>query len=99
MSSMHSKILWIDDEIDLLKPHILFLNEKGYEVTISTSGKEGLDLINDKNFDLILIDQFMPGYDGIETSVNIKAANPSIPIIMITKSEEEWLIDEAILEG
>ena len=96
MNSMHSKILWIDDEIDLLKPHILFLNEKGYEVTISTSGKEGLDLINDKNFDLILIDQFMPGYDGIETSVNIKAANPSIPIIMITKSEEEWLIDEAI---
>ena len=96
MSSMNSKILWIDDEIDFLKPHILFLNEKGYEVTISTSGKEGLDLINDKNFDLILIDQFMPGYDGIETSVNIKAANPSIPIIMITKSEEEWLIDEAI---
>ena len=61
-----------------------------------TSGKEGLAQINEKNFDLVLIDQFMPGYDGIETSVNIKAINPSLPIIMITKSEEEWLIDEAI---
>ena len=93
---MRSKILWIDDEIDHLKPHIIFLNEKGYEVSMCTSGKEGLAQINEKNFDLVLIDQFMPGYDGIETSVNIKAVNPSLPIIMITKREEEWLIDEAI---
>ena len=96
MNNIRSKILWIDDEIDHLKPHIIFLNEKGYEVSICTSGKEGLAQINEKNFDLVLIDQFMPGYDGIETSVNIKAVNPSLPIIMITKSEEEWLIDEAI---
>ena len=96
MNNIRSKILWIDDEIDHLKPHIIFLNEKGYEVSMCTSGKEGLAQINEKNFDLVLIDQFMPGYDGIETSVNIKAINPSLPIIMITKSEEEWLIDEAI---
>tara|TARA_S200000501_G_scaffold100033_1_gene93476 strand:+ start:7340 stop:8896 length:1557 start_codon:yes stop_codon:yes gene_type:complete len=96
MSNSLPKILWIDDEIDLLRPHILLLEEKGYDVAIATTGKEGLGLIKDQNFDLVLIDQFMPGDDGIETSVNIKSVNPSVPIIMITKSEEEWLIDEAI---
>ena len=96
MNNSIPKILWIDDEIDLLRPHILFLEEKGYDVAIATNGKEGLGLIRDQNFDLVLIDQFMSGDDGIETSVNIKLINPSVPIIMITKSEEEWLIDEAI---
>ena len=96
MNNSTPKILWIDDEIDLLRPHILYLKEKGYDVDITTTGKEGLRLIRDQNFDLVLIDQFMPGDDGIETSVNIKSINPSVPIIMITKSEEEWLIDEAI---
>ena len=96
MNNSIPKILWIDDEIDLLRPHILFLKEKGYDVVIATNGKEGLGLIRGQNFDLVLIDQFMSGDDGIETSVNIKLINPSVPIIMITKSEEEWLIDEAI---
>ena len=96
MKNLQPKILWIDDEIDHLKPHILFLQEKGYSVTTSTTGKEALGFIKEQSFDLVLIDQFMPGDDGIETSVNIKSINPSVPIIMITKSEEEWLIDEAI---
>ena len=96
MNNSAPKILWIDDEIDLLRPHILYLKEKGYDVATTTTGKEGLRLIKDQNFDLVLIDQFMSGDDGIETSVHIKSINPSVPIIMITKSEEEWLIDEAI---
>tara|TARA_B100001142_G_scaffold94182_1_gene95990 strand:- start:4408 stop:5964 length:1557 start_codon:yes stop_codon:yes gene_type:complete len=96
MNKSRASIIWIDDEIHHLKPHILFLQEKGYAVTASTSGKEGLDFIKAQNFDLVLIDQFMPGIDGIETSVKIKSINASVPIIMITKSEEEWLIDEAI---
>ena len=96
MKNLQPKILWIDDEIDYLKPHILFLQEKGYYVTTSTTGNEALGFIKEQSFDLVLIDQFMPGDDGIETSVNIKSINPSVPIIMITKSEEEWLIDEAI---
>ena len=73
MNNSIPKILWIDDEIDLLRPHILFLEEKGYDVAIATNGKEGLGLIRDQNFDLVLIDQFMSGDDGIETSVNIKS--------------------------
>jgi len=64
MNNSLPKILWIDDEIDLLRPHILLLEEKGYDVAITTTGKEGLGLIKDQNFDLVLIDQFMPGDDG-----------------------------------
>ncbi|MEC9006642.1 MAG: response regulator, partial [Candidatus Neomarinimicrobiota bacterium] len=96
MNDIRGKILWIDDEIDHLKPHILFLEEKGYEITPSSSGKDGIEKISSHSYDLILIDQFMPGLDGIETITQIKSSNPSTPIIMITKSEEEWLMDEAI---
>ena len=96
MNENRGKILWIDDEIDHLKPHILFLQEKGYDITTSSNGKDGLDKVSSYSFDLILIDQFMPGIDGMETVEKIKISNPSIPIIMITKSEEEWLMDEAI---
>ena len=96
MNENRGKILWIDDEIDHLKPHILFLQEKGYEITTSSNGKDGIDRVSSHSFDLILVDQFMPGIDGMETVEKIKISNPSIPIIMITKSEEEWLMDEAI---
>ena len=96
MTDTRGKILWIDDEIDHLKPHILFLEEKGYHITPSSSGKDGIEKISNHSYDLILIDQFMPGLDGIETITQIKISNPSTPIIMITKSEEEWLMDEAI---
>lgn len=98
MKQSRGNILWIDDEVDHLKPHILLLKEKGYGITVSDNGSEGIELSRDNNYDLVLLDQFMPGLDGMETLRAIKENNPSIPVIMITKSEEEWLMDEAISE-
>ena len=98
MNKNRGNILWIDDEIDYLKPHIIFLEEKGYSITKCNNGKDGISQFNQNVFDLVLLDQFMPGIDGIETLREIKEKNPAIPIIMITKSEEEWLMDEAISE-
>lgn len=93
---MNIKILWVDDEIDLLKPHILFLEEKGYEVATSNSGDEALDLIEKKDFDIIFLDENMPGLTGIETLGKINTKKPGIPVVMITKSEEETIMNEAI---
>ncbi|MCD7972271.1 MAG: PglZ domain-containing protein [Candidatus Azobacteroides sp.] len=90
------RILWTDDEIDLLKPHIFFLEEKGYEVTIATNGNDALDLIQNETFDLIFLDENMPGLTGLETLSKIKEINPSLPVVMITKSEEENIMDQAI---
>lgn len=90
------KILWADDEIDLLMPHVLFLEEKGYDVTTVNSGDGALDLINERHFDLIFLDENMPGISGIETLGKIKATHPSLPVIMITKSEEEHIMEDAI---
>ena len=91
-----SHILWIDDEIHHLKPHILFLESKGYKVSTATNGSDA-DILNQNNrYDLILLDQTMPGLDGIDTLKKIKVSRISIPVIMITKSEDEWLMDEAI---
>lgn len=98
MHSKRGKILWIDDEIDHLRPHILFLEEKGYNISISDNGHDGIINSNEEVFDLVLLDQFMPGIDGIEVLKQIKEQNPALPVIMITKSEEEWLMDEAISE-
>ena len=91
-----TKILWADDEIDMLKPHIIFLEEKGYNVTAVNSGDEALDLVNEEHFDIIFLDEQMPGMSGIETLENIKARQPNIPIVMITKSEEESIMEDAI---
>ena len=91
-----TKILWADDEIDMLKPHIIFLEEKGYDVTAVNSGDEALDLVNEEHFDIIFLDEQMPGMSGIETLENIKARQPNIPIVMITKSEEESIMEDAI---
>ena len=89
-------IIWIDDEIHHLKPHILFLESKGYRVTTATNGNDA-DILNQKNrFDLALLDQNMPGIDGIDTLKRIKSHRESMQVIMITKSEDEWLMDEAI---
>ena len=89
-------ILWVDDEIHHLKPHILFLESKGYKVSTATNGNDA-DVLNKNNrYDLILLDQTMPGIDGMETLQKIKIQRISIPVIMITKSEDEWLMDEAI---
>ena len=90
------KILWVDDEIDLLKPHILFLQQKDYEIVTAQSGVEALDELKQQNFDIIFLDEQMPGLDGLETLKRIKSIEPQIPIVMITKSEEENIMDEAI---
>lgn len=91
-----AKILWADDEIDLLKPHILFLESKGHDLTTVNSGSDAIDEINDSNFDIVFLDENMPGLTGLETLEQIKAKHPSLPIIMITKSEEESIMEEAI---
>src|SRR5690554_6601343 len=90
------KILWVDDEIDLLKPHILFLEKKGYHVTTATNGQDAIDLFEDQNFDIVFLDENMPGITGLETLAELKERKSNIPVIMITKSEEEYIMDEAI---
>lgn len=90
------KILWVDDEIDLLKPHILFLRNKGYEVGIASNGRDALDKLAHEHYSLILLDENMPGLSGLETLSLINQAHPDVPVIMITKSEEENIMNQAI---
>ena len=89
-------ILWADDEIDLLKPHILFLEEKGYNITTVVSGNDAVDLIQEQKFDIVFLDENMPGISGLEALVQIKELSPMTPIVMITKSEEEHIMEDAI---
>ncbi|WP_033958567.1 bifunctional response regulator/alkaline phosphatase family protein [Psychroserpens jangbogonensis] len=89
-------ILWVDDEIDLLKPHILFLEKKQYNVTTCQSGTEALEIIDDTNFDIVFLDENMPGLTGLETLNEIKERRANLPVVMITKSEEEYIMEEAI---
>lgn len=89
-------ILWADDEIDLLKPHILFLKQKGYEVVTVSNGRDALDAVLERSFDLIILDENMPGLSGLETLSQIKLTRPEVPVIMITKSEEENIMNQAI---
>ncbi|MDP4280587.1 MAG: response regulator, partial [Bacteroidota bacterium] len=91
-----ASILWVDDEIDLLKPHILFLKAKGYDIDTSKSGTEALEILRSKPFDIIFLDEQMPGMSGIETLFKIKAELPNLPVVMITKSEEESIMEDAI---
>jgi CheY-like chemotaxis protein len=91
------KILWADDEINLLKPHILFLNDKGYEIITAMSGDEALDIVKEnKSLSAVLLDENMPGLSGLDTLLKIKQVNNDLPVIMITKSEEEHIMNEAI---
>ncbi|MGA8853710.1 MAG: bifunctional response regulator/alkaline phosphatase family protein, partial [Christiangramia sp.] len=90
------KILWVDDEIDLLKPHIMFLESRNYEVQTCKSGTEALEQIEKENFDIVFLDENMPGLTGLETLSEIKEKRETIPIVMITKSEEEYIMEEAI---
>jgi len=90
------KILWVDDEIDLLKPHIIFLTQRDYSVTTAQSGTEALEEIRKDNFDIVFLDENMPGLTGLETLAEIKEYQASIPVVMITKSEEEYIMEEAI---
>ena len=89
-------ILWADDEIDLLKPHILFLKQKGYEVVTVSNGRDALEQCEKEHFDLIILDENMPGLSGLETLSRIKEISPEVPVIMITKSEEENIMNQAI---
>ena len=90
------KILWVDDEIDLLKPHILFLESKNYKVSTCQSGTEALEEIEKENFDIVFLDENMPGLTGLETLSEIKEKQANVPVVMITKSEEEYIMEEAI---
>ncbi|HAO14735.1 MAG TPA: two-component system response regulator [Tenacibaculum sp.] len=89
-------ILWVDDEIDLLKPHILFLEKKNYRVTSCTNGADAIDIVAEQNFDIVFLDENMPGITGLETLSSIKQINSNLPVVMITKSEEEYIMEEAI---
>ena len=90
------RILWADDEIDLLKPHILFLENKGYEVETVTNGRDAIDALSNQIFSLIILDENMPGISGLEALQRIKIMQPNVPVIMITKSEEENIMNQAI---
>lgn len=92
----NGKILWADDEIDLLKPHVMFLKMKGYEVATVNNGADALDRVEAEPFDLVILDENMPGISGLETLQRIKQVQPSVPVIMITKSEEENIMNQAI---
>jgi len=89
-------ILWVDDEIDMLKPHIMFLTQKGYDVQTANNGVDAIDLMKTKAFDVVFLDENMPGLSGIETLAIIKENHSSLPVIMITKSEEERIMEDAI---
>ncbi|MDE5875718.1 MAG: response regulator, partial [Muribaculaceae bacterium] len=90
------KILWVDDEIDLLKPHILFLKAKGFDLTTVSNGRDALDALDTERYSLVLLDENMPGLSGLETLSKINLSHPEVPVIMITKSEEENLMNQAI---
>lgn len=89
-------LLWVDDEIELLKAHIIFLEKKGYEVITVSNGTDAIDKCRQTTFDLILLDEMMPGLTGLETLQQIKEISPATPVVMVTKSEEENIMDQAI---
>ncbi|RPG69627.1 MAG: PglZ domain-containing protein [Flavobacteriaceae bacterium TMED120] len=89
-------ILWVDDEIDLLKPHIIFLENKGYKVHPCNNGQEALIRVQEQSFEVVLLDENMPGLNGLETLGQLKQIIPHVPVVMITKNEEEHIMEEAI---
>lgn len=89
-------LLWVDDEVELLKAHIIFLQKKGYEVITVSNGTDAIDQCKEHTFDLILLDEMMPGLSGLETLQKIKEIQPATPVVMVTKSEEENIMDQAI---
>lgn len=92
----NGRLLWVDDEIDLLKAHIIFLEKKGYEVVTCTNGTDAIDLCRKTDFDLVLLDENMPGLSGLETLEAIKEILPGVPVVMVTKNEAEDLMNQAI---
>lgn len=96
MNDSKKKILWVDDEIELLRPHIIFLEQRGYDITPVPNAEDAISLIHTTSYDLILLDEMLNGMDGLTALTKIKDINPSLPVIMITKSEEEMIMEEAI---
>ena len=92
----NGRLLWVDDEIEMLKAHILFLQKKDYEVMTANNGADAIDLCRSNRFDLILLDENMSGLSGLETLTHLKEIAPTVPVVMVTKNEEEDLMDQAI---
>ena len=92
----NGRILWVDDEVETLKPHIIFLESKGFKVLTATNGADALVIIAENSFDVILLDEHMPGQSGLDVLPEIKALKVNVPVVMVTKSEEEGLMDQAI---
>lgn len=91
-----AKILWVDDEIELLSPHILFLEKRGYRLKTATNSDDALDIMERESFDLLFLDEHMPGLSGLDSLSHFKKLAPNMPIIMVTKSEEEDIMDRAV---
>ena len=94
--TINGQLLWVDDEMELLRAHIIFLEKKGYEVTCVSNGTDAIDLCQERSFDLVLLDEQMPGLSGLETLQRIKQIAPATPVVMVTKSEEENIMEQAI---
>ena len=92
----NGQLLWVDDEMELLKAQVMFLQKKGYEVTTVSNGTDAIDLCREQSFDLVLLDEQMPGLSGLETLQRIKQIAPALPVVMVTKSEEENIMEQAI---
>ena len=90
------RILWIDDEIEMFKAHRLYLENKGYEVRCCTNGYDALEELKAETCDLIFLDENMPGLSGLDTLSEIKVLRPEVPVVMVTKNEEENIMDQAI---
>ena len=96
MDMNNGLLLWVDDEIELLKAHIIFLEKKGYELVTASNGTDAIEQCRNKTFDLILLDEQMPGLSGLETLQRVKEIQPATPVVMVTKSEEENIMNQAI---
>src|SRR5262245_12323999 len=95
MPDAGKKILWADDEIDLLRPHVMYLEGRGYTVTTATNGEDALSLARADRFDCVLLDEMMPGLDGLSTLLALREMDPGLPVIMVTKSDQDDLMETA----
>jgi CheY-like chemotaxis protein len=98
MNTKKGHILWVDDEIDFLRPHLQYLDEKGYTVETATNGADAIELVRENSYDLVFLDETMPGMGGLEALGEIKRLRPTVPVVMVTKNEAESLMEEAIGE-
>jgi CheY-like chemotaxis protein len=96
MQNTEKRILWIDDEVELLEPHLLFLRQRGYGVDTTTNGDDGLEMLRRRPYDLVLLDEQMPGRPGLEVLATIRREEPHARVVMVTKSEEDHTMEEAI---